>query len=382
MIPLQQDLLREQKRLRLPVEATHRDLDLDLRKQTDLDRSHLLHRLTLLGIPWGTTQEGNRKSGTFHELWRIQWQPEFAVTLIEAGVWGNTVAEATYASICQRAAQATTLPALTQLVDHTLLANLPDAVTEVMTRIQTEAAVTSDVGHLMDALPALAGVLRYGNVRQTDVTMVRQIVTGLIARICIGLPGACASLNDEAAQAMFDRVTNVNTALTLLQNDEHLSAWRAVLTVMADQHSLHGLLAGRCARLLLDAHVFTAEDAATRLSLALSTAGDPAQAAAWVEGFLQGSGVLLLHDETLWRVLDEWVTSLAPEVFTQILPLLRRTFATFPAPERRQMGERVARGTVRQSALTASSIDFDHARAEAVLPLMARLLGLTVEGRP
>jgi hypothetical protein len=31
-------------------------LDLDLRKPADLERSHLLHRLNLLGIAWGRTR--------------------------------------------------------------------------------------------------------------------------------------------------------------------------------------------------------------------------------------------------------------------------------------------------------------------------------------
>jgi len=53
MVPLAQDLLREQKRLRLSPEAARRQLDLDLRKPNDLDRSRLLHRLNLLGISWG-----------------------------------------------------------------------------------------------------------------------------------------------------------------------------------------------------------------------------------------------------------------------------------------------------------------------------------------
>jgi hypothetical protein len=50
-VPLQHDLTREQKRLRLPPEATQKMLDLDLRKPVDLARSRLLHRLNLLGIP-------------------------------------------------------------------------------------------------------------------------------------------------------------------------------------------------------------------------------------------------------------------------------------------------------------------------------------------
>ena len=56
LVPLQHDLNQQQKRLRLKVEAVDRTLDLDLREPTDLARSHLLHRLTLLAIPWGKPQ--------------------------------------------------------------------------------------------------------------------------------------------------------------------------------------------------------------------------------------------------------------------------------------------------------------------------------------
>jgi hypothetical protein len=202
----------------------------------------------------------------------------------------------------------------------------------------------------------------------------------LVARVCIGLPGACASLNDEAAAAMFDRVVAVNAAISLLQKEEHLAAWRGAMTRMADQRGLHGLVAGRCCRLLVDAGAFTADEAARRLSLALSTANEPAQAAAWIEGLLRGSGLLLLHDETLWRTLDEWLTALPGDGFTALLALLRRTFSTFTSPERRQIGEQARRGMARVSRAATGdqsrAEDFDQARAEAALPLAARLLGL------
>jgi hypothetical protein len=239
----------------------------------------------------------------------LRWQPEFVVALIEAGVWGNTIYEAATAFARDAADRANDLPALTNLLDQSLLADLPGAVSHVTARLQAEAAVASDVAHLMDALPPLANVQRYGNVRGTDAAMVGEVVAGLVARVCIGLPGACASLNDEAAAAMFDRVVSVNAAIGLLQNEEHLASWRVVMTRLADQRGLHGLVAGRCCRLLVDAGAFAADEASRRLSLALSTANEPAQAAAWIEGFLKGSGLLLLHDEALWRTLDEWLTA-------------------------------------------------------------------------
>jgi hypothetical protein len=172
----------------------------------------------------------------------------------------------------------------------------------------------------------------------------------------------------------------VHGAVALLQHPEHLAAWHRVLRQLADQQGLHGLLAGRACRLLLGAGEFDAEEAARRMGLALSRAVEPAHAAAWVEGFLTGSGLLLLHDDVLWQVLDAWVTALPEEGFTELLPLLRRTFSTFPAPERRQMGERVRRGLTRPALRPAEDTDCDTARAEAVLPLVARLLG--IDGEP
>lgn len=375
MIPLQQDLVKQQKRLRMPAEATQKTLDLDLRKPNDLERSHLLHRLTLLGIPWGELQRTSGKKGTFHELWRLQWQPEFVVTLISSGIWGNTISEAAASYARDTADRANELPILTRLLNQVLLADLPDAVSHLMTRLQTEAAIASDVAHLMEALPPLTNILRYGNVRKTDTEMVSHVVDGLVARICIGLPGACASLDDDAATAMYEKLNAVNSAIALLQNNEHLASWHKVLTQMSEQ-GLHGIISGRCCRLLMDASTFDADEAARRMGLALSTANEPPQAAAWVEGFLKGSGLLLLHDDKLWQVLDSWVSQLSGDTFTALLPLLRRTFSTFSHPERRQMGERVKRGNVRLTILSVDA-DFDQSSANAVLPIVAQLLGLS-----
>jgi hypothetical protein len=380
-VPLQQDLHREQKRLRLPPEATQRVLDLDLRKPNDLQRSHLLHRLDLLGVAWGRSERGAGGKGTFHELWRLQWQPEFAVLIIEAAMWGNTLVGAATAKTRKLAEEAPDLPALTALLQSALLASLPDATRHVMLRLEAEAAIATDVPHLMEALPPLCSVLRYGDVRGTETTIVAHVVDGLVARICIGLPHACASLDDDAAAAMLQRIDGVHGALALLQHARHTAQWQATLSTLSAASNLHGRVAGRCCRILLDAGAVTQPIAARRMSLALSTAIDPARAAAWVEGFLQGSGALLLHDERLWQVLDEWLSGLSAAVFQELLPLLRRTFATFPAPERRQMGERVRAqqgGTASQARTDDDGAGFDAERAAAVLPVLAQLLGLKI----
>ncbi|MEM9923762.1 MAG: DUF5682 family protein [Cyanobacteria bacterium P01_D01_bin.50] len=377
MVPLQQDLVRSQKRLRMPPEPTEKIYDLDLRKQNDLARSHLLHRLNLLDIPWGQFQPTRGKKGTFHEFWLVQWHPEFAVNLIEAGIWGNTIHDAANSKACSAADTTEELPTLTSLLDKVILSDLPDAVIYLMSRLQNAAALTSDVSHLMNALQPLAKVMRYGNVRQTDTAMVSHVVDGLVARICIGLPGACTSLDDDAAKVMYENLIKVNNAIGLLENQEHITSWRQVLLQIADNSNVHGLISGRCCRLLLDAIVLDGTEVARRMGLALSSATEASQAAAWVEGFLKGSGLLLLHDDQLWQVLDDWITQLPEDFFVASLPLLRRTFATFSEPERRQMGERVKNGVDGKVAgFSDDEDDINQANAVLVLPILKQLLGV------
>lgn len=382
-VPLQRDIERLQTSLRLKPSAEDKPLDLDLRNATDLARSHLLHRLSILNIEWGRPDNVGmgRKAGTFHEYWRLQWRPEFAINIVEAGAWGNTVEEAATAFARHKADTAPSLAALTAQLDHVLLAQLPDAADHLTARIASVAAVASDVGVLMDALPALARVSRYGNVRKTDAAMVDAVLSGLTARICVGLPPACVNLSDDAAAEMLARLNAVEDALATLARPDLTDPWRESLRRAAEADTTHARLRGRAWRILLDTGAATRDEAATRMSLALSRAVAPAHAAAWLEGFLAGSGLILLHDRPLWDILDAWVTSLKPEQFDETVPLLRRAFSTFERPERRQMGELVKRttGVPPSPAATgtpaAESTDIDLARAELVLPTLDLILG-------
>jgi hypothetical protein len=378
-VPLQQDLAREQKRLRLSPEAGERVLELDLRKEIDLDRSRLLHRLRLLGLPWGDDQRVRGKRGTFHEHWRLRWQPEFAVRIIEAAVWGNTVAEAADGRVRGEADRADDLPALTGLLDRTLLADLPSAARHLIARIDAEAARAADLRHLMGALPPLAEVLRYGDVRGTDTALLGHVVDGLVARIAVGLPLATASLDDDAAGVMAASISAVHAAVSLLQDDAHRELWTDALLRMADGAGVHGHVQGRVVRLLLDVGAVDAAEAGRRLGLALSTASAPDAAGAWVEGFLAGAGLVLLHDARLFGILDGWLAGMDADAFTQLLPLLRRTFSTFAAGERRGIGEMARRGGSAPSATTttaADAEDVDRERAAKTLPLTTLLMGL------
>lgn len=374
-VPLQRDLLQRQKSLRLKADTSQKLLDLDLRQPIDLERSHLLHRLHLLGIDWGRLQRQRQQvKGSFHELWQLQWEPAMAVAVIDASRWGNTVAEAASAIAVDRAGQSPALPELAALIQQVLLADLPPAIAAVGRALENQAAVVSDVGQLLATIPPLANVARYGNVRQTDAGMVEQLLDSLLPRAAIGLPGACSAVDDDAATALREGIGATQQAVRLLARPALREQWLTALERLVRLDAAHGLLRGQAARLLFDEQAADSELTGRRMSLALSTANEPAVAAAWLEGFLDRSGLILLHDQPLWAMVDQWLTALSAAHFLRVLPLLRRAFASFSAPERRQLGERS-----RQPALAlpvAAAPAWQAARAERVLPLLRQFLGL------
>jgi hypothetical protein len=71
------------------------------------------------------------------------------------------------------------------------------------------------------------------------------------------------------------------------------------------------------------------------------------------------------------------------EAFTDVLPLLRRTFSAYEPGVRRTIGELVRRGpgagggaTVTGAGTPGFAAELDPARADAVLPVVRLLLGL------
>lgn len=381
-VPLQRDLSAQQARLNLHPEPEKSALKLDLRQEIHLERSRLLHRLALLDIPWGIpAKTRENEPGTYAELWQLQWLPDLSLKVIEAAMWGNTVRDAAAARVADIAARHEELPALVELVDRVILADLPEGLPAVLARIEELSALSRDVPHLLAALPPLADALRYGGLRQTaeHLPLLRRVFDHLLTRVCLGLPAACISLDENAAADLIDRISAAGAAVRIVRDERALTRWHEALGKLADRPAIHPMVAGRATRLLFDEVVLRPEGVMRRLELALTPGGsaDVARYAAdWLDGFLRDSGLLLVHDRALWHAIDRWLVALEDERFLGVLPLLRRTFSAYPDGVRQQLQARLRGVTAPDATRVAPVAVFDEARAAAVLPVLYRLVGL------
>ncbi|WP_245401058.1 DUF5682 family protein [Nocardia albiluteola] len=376
-VPLEADLRARARTLRLTRQALSRQLDLDLRKDRDVARSHLLHRLRLLRIGWGTPASSEvRNAGTFRETWTLRWEPELAVAVIEASRWGTTILAAAEAKILDVVASPqASVGGVSGALELALLADLGGAVEQLVARLAAVAALDHDVTNLLAALPGLVRTLRYGDVRGTDVEALAHVADGLLVRICAGLPRAVTGLDADAATALRTQLDAAHLALATRDDTWATAEWHGALHTLADRDDVHGALVGRAVRLLSDAGIFDDAESARRLSAALSVGHAPAEKAAWIDGFLGGRGLLLVHDRDLLSRIDTWLRGLDENQFVATLPLLRRTFGAFESGERQAIAQAVRDGGP-VAADRRRSADYDLDRGISALRTVTQILAV------
>ncbi len=378
-IPIQKDFHKVVKTARLSSALKSSETikkTFDLRVDTQLLASRLLHRLSILDINWGKLKKGSRfKTGSFSENWNLKWSPNFYIKMVSAGVYGSTIEEAALEKLKEKIKKAEDLRELVIYLDLCIKADLMDAVTGLARKIQEVAAKTKDSLSLMEAIPSLVQVFKYGNQRKSEVKFLKQLIEEILIRINIGLPALCVSIEEEQAKEILTAIIQTNNAIQLFNSLEYINRWHYTLEHIKNTEEAHAMLRGLSLRLLFDQDKLDQEAVKYSIVDAIHTATERLQFAYWMEGFLNGSALLLIHNPPFWNVLNDWIESLDKEDFKAILPILRRTFTSFSAAERQKMLHLARFGFTEFEQQQEEETNPE--RAKEVIAVVKSLLGMT-----
>lgn len=373
-IPMQCDLEQQRKSLRLKMSNEMKELTLDLRNEKDLQKSVLFHRLLVLDIPWARNSYARGK-GTFKESWQLKWTPELTIALLEKAPWGNTIELASNQFLIHQSSTATQLDDITALVQLALPAELQEGMRAVMQRMDALASDTTDTVILMDALLPLIQIKKYGNVRKNDLEIIALLLESIFYRILVGLPISCTGIDEEQGSALATKIKQLHQGVLLLDEDDYRYAWTETIVKTLQLEMASAIVKGTCCKLLYDLHHFDAEQLATAFSKALSASINPVIAAAWLEGFLKDSASILVLDDTIWGIIYDWSVQLHQNIFIEVLPLLRRSFADYSPAEKQKLAQKAKQGKVNFSKKQVVML-LDHERAASVLPSLKLVMGL------
>ena len=381
-LPLIADIEKQRKKIKLPLSAEAKTLTLDLRKPLDLQRSLFIHRLNLLDIEWASPIHTQSK-GTFKETWDTFYQPEHHIQLTECAIYGNTLESAVYHYITAKIQHSQCLADLTHLLTRVIPADLPTLVHTLTQHIHTQSVNNHDINDILAAIPHLADMVRYGSVRQIDTASLHHLLNILLTRLAAGGIQGCININDDTAQKLFEQIRQADYQLALLDSPHITQIWHDFIRAQLNTHHVHPLLIGNAVRILFDQNQLSIEQTTEYFSQHLSTANPYTDSANWLQGFLYQAGTVLLIHKTLWQMVDNWIRKLSTEVFIELLPLLRRTFATFEFGERRQLGEKITIESTHSAPVVTPqpSRPFNETHALAAIQTVAHLLNLNTTGK-
>jgi hypothetical protein len=377
-MPLARDLAMWQKKTRLKPEDVETEVKLDLRSDAGLLKSTLLHRLLILNVPWGKLIEAQTGRGTFREVWRLQWVPELSVSLAEALVYGGTIEQAAANAQLESSRKSTSISELAGLVRAALVADLPAAAKACIARLQETAAEATEVTELMQAVVPLVRVLRYGTARELPEAELRSLIHALSVEVNAGTRLASHNLDEDAASARVCAMRAYDEAIHLFADEALIDSWRQQLAVMVNDDQVAAQVAGLSLRRLHDLRAWDLNQVASAFSLHTHRE-TPQRAGAFLENFLSGGSEVLLQDQPLLQLLDQWVSELDENDFVESLPLLRRSFSGFDSVARRRLMERIARGAHESAQPGSETHDGSNEAFERALPLLYQILGISPE---
>ncbi|MFC9625725.1 DUF5682 family protein [Streptomyces sp. NPDC056930] len=368
---------------------------LDLTDSTDLERSRVLHRLRVLGIP-GHGRTAGPEHGidpVFTERWEAQSVSGREAALVEAGAYGATLSEAAAATLTERTqGAAAEADGLARALFDAVLCGMDGFSEQLLGELASGVGELKDAGSLGDILSTALGLWRHDRVfGVAHGPLLATVINGATGRLLWLLEGARGASGVDfprlrAVVAVRDALLHAPGLLSVPRETAAAIAWRisgdpeAPIDLRGAAFGLHRTLARAP-----DASGDPAEAVRTVVTAGTDALGD------WLAGLFalardevtgtvrneggdeRGGGA-----ESLIDVLDSLVCALPDNEFLSGLPALRQAFAFFPPRERdgiagRLLERRGVRGSSR-SLLRTTEDPLLIARARSLEESVSRLL--------
>ena len=382
---VQEDFYRQLKQLRLEKFRTAQlqRLDLDLREKlnvksqqaalVDLRRSFFLHRLRVLGVHFASLLPSRQEGRSWGEYWDLRWTAEAEIEIVESSLLGDTVQGAAAYALKERAGAAGSIAQAAAIFQDAFLCGMPAAASHALSVLQGLGVDSAAIAQVADTAGRLSLVVRYGDLRQFDPAPVVPLIQQLYLRACLTLEDACLC-DAQAAQAVTGAMDQLNS-LQLSHDFLDRQRWIALLENISDRDDLNTRCSGFAMAILLERgeadEGLLSREVARRLS-----PGVPADlGAGWFEGLAGKNRSALIARLSLWRQLDDYLSTLDEDAFRRALVFLRRAFADFSPGEKndvaenlgeiwgvspRQAADALMRGTTQsEQAVLDSLSDFD-----------------------
>lgn len=343
---IQDDFYRNLKDLKLEryLSPKAQTLELDIRENLrvksersaflDLNRSVLLHRLRVIGVRFG---EIIKNKSAWTENWALCWSPEAEIEIVEAALLGETISLAAAFKMKETAENAQSISEAAVVFEDAFLCKIERAAEHALDKIQSLAVDSAAIEEISKTAQSLSNAIRYGDLRQMSTDMIVPLLSKIYLRACLILENSCIC-DDSASKIVMQSMEILNRVQ--IDNDfldENM--WIDLINRIASRDDINTKCSGFAMATLIERGLIDEKFIAVEVSRRLSK-GMPAElGAGWFEGLAQKNRYSIIMRISLWRELDNYISSLDDDEFKRALVFLRRAFADFLPNEKSDISE-------------------------------------------
>jgi hypothetical protein len=386
--PLVDDAFAELARVGVALGREEARVKVDLTAPAGMARSHVLHRLRVLGIPGFTRSRGPsfaRQHTALSEEWVVVRRLETDTALIEAAIHGATLEAAAAAKLEDATRLDPRLSSLAQALIDAALAGITTLTARWLEAIAALVAAEPSFAELGGALARLHALHRgealpSGSAR-ADLAAVLEACFERGLWLFEGVQGESAPLDEALVRAVV-ALRDVVRQAPFAVDGARVRGLCARRMAAADAPAcIRGAAVG------FDWSLEPGSDAEARALAALRGSARPERMGDFLAGLFALAREQVIRARALLAAIDAVVSELERSDFFVALPALRQAFAYFPPRERLAIAEQlVAPGEVDPMQLVATPIEPEVVMRGAELDRRAAALaaryGLADEGEP
>lgn len=351
---LEAELRRELDARRLPQSDEVVAFTLNLTNEVEVGTSVLLHRLRVAGVPYASFVGRRSRAWTTGDLveaggagalerrseaWEAWLTPATWVALIEKIPLGDTIEEVASRTLEDALGGAHGAGDAAAVLLEAVVAEAPRVVGAALAACDKFAVTDDDLPSLARSASALSALASHGSSRASGDDAIPTLFTRIFTRAVLRLADACGAAEDaiepvkEALRALYE--------VALSQPLADKAGFFAQAHAIAEADDLAASASGMAAGLLALAGEIDDAALATLVSRRLSDAWAPARAASFLSGLVDVNALAIVKSRAVVAAIDGFLTNVPVDAFRDLLPALRRAFASLGPTERRSLIEHV-----------------------------------------
>ena len=214
---------------------------------------------------------------------------------------------------------------------------MPELLQAAVSRLDSASIDQISIEEIARTAKILSRMLQFGDVRQSDVSVLRPILERLLLRASLTLTDACFC-DDEAAGHLAKSIEDIQSIFSV-EKGLPSEKWGHAVRELSRRDDLNAKLSGLATAIRLDSGDLSEEELSREISRRMSIGLRAELGALWFEGLSRRNHYALIVRRVVWESLSRYLDEIPEESWKRAMVFLRRSFALYSASEKDMVAE-------------------------------------------